>query len=89
MNEKKMENKQLKKITSGRKKGTVISDLMEKTVVVEVSRFESHPKYGKKVRVSKKYKAHCEGGKCKKGDMVEIEPCRPMSKGKKYRVITN
>ncbi len=67
--------------------GTIISDKMDKTVVVKVEKVKRHPKYGKKYKVSKKYKAHCESGKYKIGDRVVIEECRPMSKNKKWRVI--
>lgn len=69
-----------------RKRGTVISDKMEKTVVVAVNTYKTHPKYKKKYRSTKKYKAHDEENKYKVGDKVEIVPCRPVSKDKKYRV---
>lgn len=68
-------------------KGTVVSDKMDKTVVVSVSRFVKHPKYGKYYKVSKKYKAHDEDNKCKIGDEVEIVETRPISKDKKFKVI--
>ncbi len=71
-----------------KKKGVVISDKMDKTIVVAVSAFKTHPKYGKKYRATKKYKAHDEEGKYKTGDVVEIVSCRPISKGKSYRVLT-
>ena len=66
--------------------GTVISDKMEKTVVVEVERVFHHPRYGKRIKRCKKYKAHDElGGKV--DNVVEIEECRPISKEKRFRVI--
>lgn len=68
-------------------KGMVISDKMNKTVVVSVTRFIKHPLYGKYYKVSKKYKAHDEDNKHKVGDEVEITGTRPISKGKKFRII--
>lgn len=68
-------------------KGTVVSDKVEKTVIVKVERIKEHPKYKKRYRVSKKYKAHDEKGEYKAGDKVVIEECRPISKDKKWRVI--
>ena len=67
-------------------KGVVVSDKMDKTVVVSVSRFIKHPKYGKFYKQSKKYKAHDEENKYKVGDKVEIIETRPISKDKKFRV---
>ncbi len=68
-------------------KGVVVSDKMDKTVVVSVSRFVKHPKYGKFQKVSKKYKAHDEENKYKTGDTVEIQETRPISKDKNFKVI--
>jgi small subunit ribosomal protein S17 len=68
-------------------KGIVVSDKMDKTVVVSVSRFIKHPLYGKFYKVSKKYKAHDENNSHKTGDSVEIVSTRPISKDKKFRVI--
>ncbi len=70
-----------------KKKGIVVSDKMAKTVVVAVDSFKTHPKYKKKYKSTKKYKAHDEDGKYKVGDLVEIIPCRPMSKDKCYKVV--
>ncbi len=67
-------------------KGTIVSDKMEKTVVVEVERVKEHPRYKKRYKEHKKYKAHSEGG-YKQGDKVVIEECRPISKDKRWRVI--
>ncbi|MCX6755584.1 MAG: 30S ribosomal protein S17 [Candidatus Nomurabacteria bacterium] len=67
--------------------GTVVSDKMDKTVVVSVSRFIKHPKYGKYYTVSKKYKAHDENNASKKGDKVDIIETRPISKDKKFKVV--
>lgn len=67
--------------------GTVISNKMQKTVVVEVEKIKEHPKYKRRYKVHKKYKAHDEKGECKVGDRVIIEECRPISKEKRWRVI--
>ena len=68
-------------------KGVVISDKMNKTAVVSVTRFVKHPKYGKYFKITKKYKAHDEGGEYHIGDRVVIEESRPISKEKKWRVV--
>jgi small subunit ribosomal protein S17 len=75
------------KATQGLLKGVVVSDKMDKTVVVSVSRFIKHPLYGKFYKVSKKYKAHDEGNVFKVGDNVTIAPTRPISKDKKFKVV--
>jgi len=67
--------------------GVVVSDKMSKTVVVTVSRFIKHPKYGKFYKVTKKYKAHDEGNKYKIGDTVEIVETKPMSKDKHFQTL--
>lgn len=67
--------------------GTVISDKMKKTVVVKVDRVKEHPKYKRRFKVSKKYKAHDENNEYKIGDKVVIEECRPLSKEKRWKVI--
>ena len=71
-----------------RLKGKVISTKMKKTVVVEVERIKAHPKYKRRYKVHKKYKAHDEKEICKEGDLVIIEECRPISKEKRWRVIS-
>ena len=76
-----------KKNKAGLLRGVVVSDKMQKTVVVSVSRFVKHPLYGKYYKVSKKYKAHDEENKSKVGDMVTIVPTRPISKDKRYKVV--
>jgi len=68
-------------------KGTVVSDKMQKTVVVRVENIREHRKYKKRYRVRKNYKAHDERGEYKVGDKVIIEECKPVSKGKRWRVI--
>jgi small subunit ribosomal protein S17 len=69
--------------------GTVVSDKNEKTVVVKVERRFTHPVMKKTVRMSKNYKAHDEGNVCKVGDVVSIEESKPISKDKKWVVISN
>jgi len=68
-------------------KGVVVSDKMQKTVVVLTHRLVKHPKYGKFIRISKRYKAHDETNKYKVGDTVYIEETRPISKGKSFKVV--
>jgi small subunit ribosomal protein S17 len=68
-------------------RGVVVSDKMDKTVVVKVNRYIKHPKYQKYYTVSKKYKAHDENNTRKIGDTVEIVETRPISKDKTFRVI--
>ncbi len=68
-------------------KGKVVSDSMDKTVIVEVERFKQHPKYKKRYQVHRKYKVHDEKNKIKKGDEVIIKETRPISKDKRWRVI--
>lgn len=69
-------------------RGVVVSDKMDKTVVVLVDRFVKHPKYGKYFKKSKKYKAHDGANTYKTGDAVTIRECRPLSKDKHFEVIT-
>jgi small subunit ribosomal protein S17 len=66
--------------------GQVISDKMEKTVVVVVETKSKHPLYRKTVSYARKYKAHDEGNTCRVGDVVKVIETRPFSKGKHWRV---
>ena len=68
-------------------KGVVVSDKMDKTIVVKVTRFVEDKKYGKRIKIAKKYKAHDENNNKKIGDTVEIEETKPMSKDKHFKVI--
>lgn len=68
-------------------KGKVVSAAMKKTVVVAVERYVKHPRYGKYMRITKRYKAHDEKNERKVGDKVTIEECRPLSRDKKFRVV--
>lgn len=67
--------------------GLVVSDKMQKTVVVAVENRAPHPRYGKIVVKTRRYKAHDEENKCKAGDRVRIQETRPLSKTKRWQVI--
>lgn len=67
--------------------GLVVSDKMDKTVVVAVENRAAHSKYGKIVAKTKRYKAHDEENKCKIGDRVRIQETRPLSRTKRWQVI--
>ncbi|MCY0879408.1 MAG: 30S ribosomal protein S17 [Firmicutes bacterium] len=69
------------------REGVVVSDKMQKTVVVAVESLVTHPLYGRRLRRTKRYKAHDEENQCKVGDRVRIEETRPLSKEKRWRVI--
>lgn len=74
----------------GRRKakvGRVVSDKMEKTIVVTVEDFVRHPLYGKPVKRTQKFKAHDEQNVCKIGDRVKIMETRPLSKDKRWRLV--
>jgi small subunit ribosomal protein S17 len=67
--------------------GTVISDKMDKTVVVKVERFVKHPVYKKIIRRSSKFKVHDEKNECSVGDKIKIIETRPLSKEKRWRLL--
>lgn len=67
--------------------GTVVSDKMDKTVVVAVERTVTHPLYKRSMRRTKKFKAHDEENSCRAGDVVRIMETRPLSKEKRWRVV--
>ncbi|MDR2007477.1 MAG: 30S ribosomal protein S17 [Alphaproteobacteria bacterium] len=69
--------------------GVVVSDKMDKTVVVRVERYVQHPIYKKFMKRSKKFMAHDEANTFKEGDTVRILESKPLSKNKKWEVITN
>ncbi len=83
--DKKTNNK--RNVNRKRLKGVVVSDKMDKTIVVLVERLKKHPKYKKYYKVRKKYKAHDPENKYKLGDKVIIEECRPISKEKHWVVV--
>jgi small subunit ribosomal protein S17 len=67
--------------------GVVVSDKMQKTIVVEIVRKAKHPLYGKTVTLTKRYKVHDEENKAKVGDKVLITETRPLSKDKRWRLV--
>ena len=67
--------------------GRVVSDKMDKTITVLVETYKKHPLYGKRVKYSKKYKAHDENNIAKVGDIVKIMETRPLSATKRFRVV--
>jgi small subunit ribosomal protein S17 len=69
------------------KVGFVVSDKMDKTIVVAVEDFVRHSLYGKSVKRTKKFKAHDEGNECNIGDKVRIMETRPLSKDKRWRLV--
>jgi len=69
--------------------GTVISDKADKTVVVRVERRFRHPVYKKFIRRSKRYAAHDSENACKVGDSVRIRECRPISRRKRWEIVTD
>ncbi len=67
--------------------GLVVSDKMDKTVVVAVERLVRHPLYGRIIKLTSKLKAHDESNECRVGDKVKLMESRPMSKDKRWRVV--
>ena len=82
-----MEKNANKKIGAKKMTGVVVSDKMKDTVVVKVSRFEKHSKYGKFISIDKKFKAHDAGNTKKIGDKVTIMETAPISKDKRFKVV--
>jgi len=80
-----MENK---KVNNKKLEGIVTSDKMQKTIVVEIARFKQHPRYKKTLKIKARFKAHDENNEAKKGDFVLIEECRPLSKDKKWKLLS-
>ncbi|MBS9337374.1 30S ribosomal protein S17 [Fructobacillus parabroussonetiae] len=68
-------------------RGRVVSDKMEKTITVAVDTYVNHPVYGKRVRYTKKFKAHDEKNVAKQGDIVQIMETRPLSATKHFRLV--
>ena len=67
--------------------GRVVSDKMDKTITVAVETYKNHKLYGKRVKYTKKYKAHDENNTAKMGDIVKIMETRPVSATKRYRLV--
>lgn len=78
----------MKKVIKRKLEGVVVSDKMDKTVVVLIKRLKEHPKYKKRYWVSKRFKAHDEKDEYKVGDKVIIEETKPLSKEKRWRIIS-
>ncbi len=78
-----MERKNTKRVL----RGVVVSDKMDKTIVVEISEKKAHPLYGKQTKFSRKFKAHDENNEAKVGDTVDIVETRAMSKDKHFRLL--
>ena len=68
-------------------RGPVVSDKMDKTITVIVETKKTHPLYGKRVKYSKKFKAHDENNEARMGDKVEIMETRPLSATKRFRLV--
>lgn len=67
--------------------GKVLSNKMEKTIVVSVERKVMHPKYGKFIKMTSKFKAHDEKNECAINDIVKVMETRPLSKDKRWRLV--
>jgi 30S ribosomal protein S17 len=67
--------------------GKVVSDKMDKTIVVAVETFVTHPLYKKQIKRTTKFKAHDENNECRVGDIVRIMETRPLSKDKRWRLV--
>lgn len=78
-----MEERNKRKVYRGR----VVSDKMDKTITVAVDTMKKHPLYGKRVRYTKKFKAHDEKNEAREGDQVLIMETRPLSKTKRFRLV--
>ncbi len=78
-----MERKNTKRVL----RGVVVSDKMDKTIVVEISEKKAHPLYGKQTKFSRKFKAHDENNEAKVGDTVEIVETRTLSRDKHFRLL--
>lgn len=68
-------------------RGVVVSDKMDKTIVVEIGTTKSHPLYGRHVKYTTKFKAHDENNEAHIGDLVEVMETRPLSKDKRFRLV--
>jgi small subunit ribosomal protein S17 len=68
--------------------GVVVSDKMAKTIVVAVESVKVHPKYHKRYTITKKYKVHDETNRYHEGDKVTFRECRPLSRDKRWRVVS-
>ncbi len=78
-----MDDRNMRKLEIGK----VVSDKMDKTVVVAIERLVRHPLYGKIIKKTKQFKAHDEQNQCRVGDKVRVMETRPLSKDKRWRVV--
>jgi len=69
-------------------KGKVVSTKMKDTVVISIDSFKKHPKYGKYIKKQNKIMAHDEGNTCKEGEIIEIIETKPISRHKRFKVLT-
>lgn len=69
------------------KQGVVVSNKMDKTIVVKVADYEPHPKYKKIIETTKHYKAHDAKNECEEGDVIRIIESKPLSSGKRWSVL--
>ena len=83
-----MEKTQAQSVMRRRFRGEVVSDKMDKTIVVRVDRAKLHSKYQMRFTRSRKYKVHDPENAFKVGDMVEFVECRPLSRSKRWRVVS-
>jgi small subunit ribosomal protein S17 len=83
-----MDNETVKLKNKKKLDGVVVSNKMDKTVVVEVERYVKHPKYEKFIKIRKKYKAHDSENKYEVGDKVVIEESKPISKDKHFKTVS-
>ncbi|MDL2310860.1 30S ribosomal protein S17 [Peptostreptococcaceae bacterium OttesenSCG-928-C18] len=67
--------------------GTVVSDKMDKTIVIAVNTFVTHPLYKKQIKKTTKFKAHDENNECQIGDKVKVMETRPLSREKRWRLV--
>ena len=67
--------------------GSVVSDRMDKTIVVSIERLVKHPEYGRYVRRRQKFKVHDEKNECRVGDIIRFKETRPLSKDKRWRFL--
>ena len=85
----KLINKEITETKQRKFTGVVVSDKMTKTIVVKVESVKIHPKYQKRYTESRKYKVHDEKNQFKIGDKVVFVQCRPLSKDKRWRALSN
>jgi len=87
--DKNKKNSTEKEIIVVKKTGQVVSDKNDKTAIVEITDIKTHPVYSKKYRKTKRYKAHDEKNEAKIGDRVTIVQCKPVSKDKTWKIVTD